>query len=1254
MQLHIQADGMKAKIIVVLLITILALNGINSFNYFENCKAADVTPKLYVDDDYNSSTPGWQIDHFDSIQDAINVSSAGDRIIVYAGTYSETITITHKLDLFGEDKTLTIITGRESGNRITISAANVNISHFKIKNCGNGTNNAVIRINSGYTIITDNIIQNGFKNGIYLNNCDNNIIYDNAITNNNASGIWVNDSDDNSITYNTITNNRNDGIFLYASIDNTIQNNDIKSNGYTGIFLNETCNDNIISNNNLSINTQNGLFLNDHCNQNTISNNRVYSNSYSGIRLENSSSNIISGSVTNFNQDYGILVVGSYNTIQSSTIKSNGDIGLFLFADNHNEIIGNTVSYNFYDGIRLSNSTNDTIRDNEISYNSRYGIYLDFFTIENLIYNNYFHHNNDNALDKSLNRNRYNITQELTTNIVGGSYKCGNYWDDFDEKSEGVSDPDGDRISNTNCAIDVASTDYGPLLDSTPPVIGTPELSSSIEVVGGNLQISVSVTDNIELKNVYLIIENPINLISNFSILQNKTGTTYFCNKQYTEVGTYTFYIVAKDPMNWANTSNYTFYIDQGTAPTITDNTPITAAPSTNFVFNVTVLDDVDIPSQLTVKVNWNQGSNANNGNYTMRHSGNNYFIMGVNLDNSTSVIRYIIYAYDHMGNAQKTEYKTVTIEDTQAPKIKINRYGPSSDIYPNSFTFSATITDDNEVDNVEIEYWHEEGNNLTVEMDKKSNNYYEKTIIIAENPSKLFCIIHATDPSGNKNDTKKPFSIANGPYNGVIGVDITFNGSNSFDLDGNMSSYLWNFGDGAKGSGAIVNHKYSSNGVYKVSLTVTDNNGFTNTKNTSATIIPLVKKTTSIQTINEIENEYNIELNDLFYGYDTDGDSVVDKFIDPNNKLHAVHTGNIEIDGNINFLLSIDDSSIPEFLWDSTDDNIAQVNHIVGETDQPIFHKTDKTVLVDVSINKANGWIFIEVNDPILSNDYMLSSLISVKKNNIMIDDDKIFRDNGKSYVLDDPDVNYQFTYVYEKPPLKSAVFSPTQGGLINIENKTITITYNIAVNVSYAVFYRTNELGNEIIWVEEIMDDLKTYDYKTYTYTPPPNLVNGKYYLEIDVMTDDGSLNSDSIYYNYESYKVGEEGMSFSFSSILILFGMIGLVSVALFLIMRIKNISFDSFIYFKNKKILPFIKPLVIGPLRIDVNDKKVKKAEFYVDGKLKDTITQEPYIWNYNEPSFMKKTIETKIYDQEGKSTSSGEMTFFVFNSPKFLK
>jgi len=64
--------------------------------------------------------------------------------------------------------------------------------------------------------------------------------------------------------------------------------------------------------------------------------------------------------------------------------------------------------------------------------------------------------------------------------------------------------------------------------------------------------------------------------------------------------------------------------------------------------------------------------------------------------------------------------------------------------------------------------------------------------------------------------------------------------------------------------------------------------------------------------------------------------------------------------------------------------------------------------------------------------------------------------------------------------------------------------------------------------------------------------------------------------------------------------------------------------------------------------------VKKAEFYVNGILKDTITNAPFVWNWNETSFMKKKIETKIFDQEGKSTSSGEMTFYVFNSPRLFR
>jgi PKD repeat protein len=59
------------------------------------------------------------------------------------------------------------------------------------------------------------------------------------------------------------------------------------------------------------------------------------------------------------------------------------------------------------------------------------------------------------------------------------------------------------------------------------------------------------------------------------------------------------------------------------------------------------------------------------------------------------------------------------------------------------------------------------------------------------------------------------------------VGRPFLFNGSDSHDPDGNVTSWTWKFGDGGTGSGAVVNHVYQVTGVYNVTLTVVDNNGF-------------------------------------------------------------------------------------------------------------------------------------------------------------------------------------------------------------------------------------------------------------------------------------------------------------------------------------------------------------------------------------------------------------------------------------------
>lgn len=63
-------------------------------------------------------------------------------------------------------------------------------------------------------------------------------------------------------------------------------------------------------------------------------------------------------------------------------------------------------------------------------------------------------------------------------------------------------------------------------------------------------------------------------------------------------------------------------------------------------------------------------------------------------------------------------------------------------------------------------------------------------------------------------------------PKSGAAPLTVTFNGTASADPDGSITSYVWDFGDGASGTGATTSHTYSTTGSFSPRLTVTDNLG--------------------------------------------------------------------------------------------------------------------------------------------------------------------------------------------------------------------------------------------------------------------------------------------------------------------------------------------------------------------------------------------------------------------------------------------
>ena len=58
------------------------------------------------------------------------------------------------------------------------------------------------------------------------------------------------------------------------------------------------------------------------------------------------------------------------------------------------------------------------------------------------------------------------------------------------------------------------------------------------------------------------------------------------------------------------------------------------------------------------------------------------------------------------------------------------------------------------------------------------------------------------------------------------VDEETVFDGSRSFDADGDALTYVWDFGDGARASAAKVSHTYAQGGTYPVTLTVDDNTG--------------------------------------------------------------------------------------------------------------------------------------------------------------------------------------------------------------------------------------------------------------------------------------------------------------------------------------------------------------------------------------------------------------------------------------------
>ncbi len=192
---------------------------------------------------------------------------------------------------------------------------------------------------------------------------------------------------------------------------------------------------------------------------------------------------------------------------------------------------------------------------------------------------------------------------------------------------------------------------------------------------------------------------------------------------------------------------------------------------------------------------------------------------------NEDVTIRFFIEAFDNVGNKANTSVSDYNFLYSNYSPIIVLMYSPIITYADEPVVFDGSGSYD--PDGTIVSYLWDFGDGHMSSLPKVVHSFDEN----GEYPVSLMVVDNEGEISSKvaiqviKNRIPIASLIKNSSIIGQIET-ISFDASGSYDPDGVIVSYFWDFGDGTNGTGPIINHSYSGSGTFTTTLTVTDNDG--------------------------------------------------------------------------------------------------------------------------------------------------------------------------------------------------------------------------------------------------------------------------------------------------------------------------------------------------------------------------------------------------------------------------------------------